>query len=317
MTKVPRVTPAGLLLALAPLVTLAGLLLVLAPPVLAEEAADDTLEVGEWGVTSDLNITLTQNAYSDNWAGSELGAISWALNSNSLAENQLSEWLHSKNTLKLAFGQTHSQRVDEDDGEKYWDEPSKSTDLVDFESVFRLTHGWFVDPFVAARLKTQFLDETDAAKTRYLNPMVLTESFGVAKVLIKEEKREWTTRLGGALRQRIDRDALVEPPDTRETATVTDGGVEFVTEFRTPLAEERITFTSRLQAYKALYSSEEDDAATDDWQAPDVDWENTFTASITEYLMVNLYLQLLYDKEVVDDVRLKETLSFGFTFKFL
>jgi hypothetical protein len=300
-----------------PVLGIVGLLLFLAPPLFAEEAEDDTLGVGEWGVSSDLNITLTQNAYSDNWAGSELGAISWALNSNSVAESQVSERLNSKNTLKLAFGQSHSQRVDEDDGEKYWDEPSKSTDLVDFETVFRFTYGWFVDPFVAGRVETQFLDESDAQKTRYLNPMTVTESFGVAKVLIKEEKREWTTRLGGALRQRIDRDALVEPPDTRETAATNDGGAEFVSEFRTPLAADQITFTSRLEVYKALFSSEDDDAETDDWQAPDIDWENTFTASITDYLMVNLYFQLLYDKEVVDETRLKETLSLGFTFKLL
>lgn len=296
---------------------LVGPLLLLASPLLAEEAVDDTLDVAEWGVTSDLNITLTQNAYSDNWAGSELGAISWALNSNSLAESQLTEKVHTRNTLALAFGQTHSQSVDEEDGEKHWEQPSKSTDLIDFESVFRFTFGWFVDPFVAGRVKTQFLDETDAEKTRYLNPMTVTESFGIAKVLLKEDKREWTTRLGGALRQKIDRDALTEPPDTRETATTKDVGVEFVSEFRTPLAADRITFTSRLQAYKALFSSEDDEAATDDWQSPDVDWENTFAASITEYLMVNLYLQVLYDKEVVDDVRLKETLSLGFTFKLL
>jgi hypothetical protein len=299
------------------IVSLVGLLLVLAPPLLAEEATDDTLRVGKWEVSSDFNITLTQNAYSDNWAGSELGAISWALNSNSLAECQLKEWLQSKNTLALAFGQTHSQRVSEDDGEKYWEEPSKSTDLIDFESVVRFTYGWFVDPFAAGRIETQFLDETDAGKTRALNPMLLTESVGVAKVLVKEEKREWSARLGGALRQRIDRDALVEPPDVRETLTKRDAGVEFVTELRTPLADGRITLASRLQAYQALFSSEQDEAETDDWKAPDINWENTFTAGITDHLMVNLYLQLLYDKEVVDDVRLKETLSLGLTFKLL
>ncbi len=301
----------------ASVVSVVGLLLLLVAPLLAEEAADDTLGGGEWGVISDLNITLTQSAYSDNWAGSELGAISWALNSNNLAENQITSWIHSKNTLILAFGQTHSQRIDEDDGEKYWEEPSKSTDLVDFETIFRFTYGWFVDPFTAGRVETQFLDETDDQETRYLNPMTVTESFGVAKVFIKEEKREWTTRLGGALRQHINRDAWNEATGERETLTTEDGGVEFVTEFRTPLASERITFTSRLQAFMALFSSDDDEAVSDDRRSPDVDWENTFTANITECLMVNLYLQLLYDKEVVDDVRLKETLSLGFTFKLL
>ena len=79
----------------ASVVSVIGLLLLLVAPLLAEEAADDTLGGGEWGVISDLNITLTQNAYSDNWAGSELGAISWALNSNNLAEKQLTPWIHS------------------------------------------------------------------------------------------------------------------------------------------------------------------------------------------------------------------------------
>jgi hypothetical protein len=303
-------------MAKAPVVCLAGLLL-LAAPVAAEEAAEDTLRVGEWAVTSDFNITLTQNAYSDNWAGSELGAIAWALSSNSLAESRWTERIHNKSTLALAFGQTHSQRVDESDGEKHWERPSKSTDLIDLESVFRFTYGGFVDPFVAGRLKSQFLDQSDTEKTRYLNPMTVTESVGVVKVLVKEEKREWSARLGGALRQQIDRDALSEPPDKRETVTVEDGGIEFVSEFRTPLAADRITFTSRLHAFKALFSSEEDQGGTDDWRAPDVDWENSFTADITEHLMVNLYFELLYDREIVDDVRLKETLALGLTFKLL
>lgn len=304
-------------MARASIVSLVGILLLAAPPLLAEEAEEETPGVGEWSVSSDFNLTLTQNAYSDNWAGSELGGISWAMNSSSLAECQLGESIHSKNTLALAFGQTHSQRIDEEDGERYWEAPSKSTDLIDFESVLRFTYGWFVDPFAAGRVETQFLDETDAAKTRYLNPMVLTESIGVSRVFIKEEKREWTARLGGALRQRIDRDALAEPPNDRETDTTTDAGLTFVTEFRTPLALDRITLSSRLQVYGALTSSKEDSSESDDWRAPDVNWENTFTASITEHLMVNLYAQLLYDKEVADDVRLKETLSLGLSFRLL
>jgi len=288
-----------------------------APPLFAEQTGGDTTAVGDWSVAADLNITLTQNAYSDNWAGSELGAISWALNHNALAQSQLTDKLHTKNTLRLAFGQTHSQRVDEKDGTKYWDRPSKSTDIVDLETVLRFTYGWFVDPFAAGRAETQFLDETDAGRKRYLNPVKLTESVGIARVFIKEDSREWTARLGTAFRQHIDRDVLDEVSQTRETVTVNDGGVDFVTEFRTPLADDRITFTSRLQAYKALFSSEDEDSPSEDWAATDLEWQNTFTASITPYLMVNLYLEFLYDKEIVDDVRFKETLSLGFTFKLI
>ncbi|MBT7617797.1 MAG: hypothetical protein HN590_10995, partial [Calditrichaeota bacterium] len=52
------------------------------------------------------------------------------------------------------------------------------------------------------------------------------------------------------------------------------------------------------------------------WKAVDINWENIFTANITKYLMVNLYLQLLYDKEVDLGGRLKQTLSLGLTYNF-
>jgi len=271
---------------------------------------------GERTVSSDLNVTLTQNAYSDNWEGSESGAISWATNWNSMAEAQLNERIHNKHTLKLAFGQTHSQ----DRETKKWQSPVKSTDLADYETVFRFTYGWFVDPFVSAGAASQFLDESDSTKTRYLNPTTIREGFGVAKVLLTGEDKEWTVRLGGGLRQRIDRDAISEEDsDVRGTVTTESGGVEFVSEFHSPFAGDRLTATSKLTLYRALYSSESDalegTPEADDWEATDVDWENTLTASITKYLMVNLYVRLLYDREIDDEVRFKETLSLGFTFK--
>jgi hypothetical protein len=271
-----------------------------------------------WTKSVDANLTLSQTAYSDNWAGGEVGNLSWTFNSNSLAEKQLSEKVHNKNTLKLSFGQTHSQ----DKETKNWIAPTKSTDLVDFESLLSLTLGGFVDPFAAGRLETQFLDASDVDKDRYFNPLKFTESFGVIKHLVKEEKREWSTRLGGALRQHVNRDVLVDAEtDKRETQTSNDGGVEFVSEFKSPLAQERITVSSKLTLFQALFYSQADAVKgqpnEDYWKSPDVNWENIFTTSITNYLMVNLYTQLLYDKEVDAGGRFKQTLSLGLTYKLI
>jgi len=155
-----------------------------------------------WALAVDANLMLTQNAYSDSWVGGEAGSISWAFNSNSLAERQLSDRFHSKSTLKLSFGQTHSQ----DSETKHWAKPQKATDLIELESVLRLTLGAFADPFLGGRVETQFLDASDPTKDRYLNPVTLTETFGVARVLIGEEGREWVARLGAGSRQYIDRD---------------------------------------------------------------------------------------------------------------
>ena len=297
--------------ALAALVALA----VVAAPLRGEDEAAPV--VGEWTLTSDLNVTLTQNAYSGNWAGSESGALSWASNWNSLAESQLTQSLNSRTTVRLAFGQTHSQ----DRGSNNWARPVKSTDLVDAESVLRLTRGWAVDPFVAGRAQTQFVDESDPVERVLLNPVLLTESVGVSRALLSDESREWIVRLGGAVRQHIDRNVMPDEAEEKETATTSDAGAELVSNFKTPLADGKIALSSDLTVFQGLYNSEEDKLeglpGADDWKSPDVNWENTLTANITNYLMVNLYLQLLYDKEIDSDVRMKETLSLGFTFQLL
>jgi len=291
-------------------------LIVLAAPAWADETEETPAPEG-WQVASNINLTLTQNAYSNNWDGGETGALSWALNSYTLAESQLSDPVNSKNTLKLAFGQTHTQDKDT----KNWAAPSTTTDLIDFESVMRFTYGWAVDPFVSGRLQSRFLDTSDAALKRTLNPMTFTESLGVAHIFIKEDDREWSTRLGGALHQHFDRDALPGGATERETVSTDDAGVEFVTQYRSPIADGAITLTSDLTVFKALYYSESDALeglpGADDWKSPDVNWENTFSAGITDYIVVNLYLQLLYDKQIDSDLRLKETLSLGFTFNLL
>jgi hypothetical protein len=266
----------------------------------------------------DASLMLTQNSYSDNWVGGEAGSISWAFNLNGLAEKQLSPKMHNKNTLKLSFGQTHSQSVET----KEWAKPVKSTDLIDFESVLRFTLGAFVDPFVSFRFESQFLDQSDPTKDRMFNPMTFTESAGIAKIFIQEEKRELSTRLGFGLRQHTNRDVLIDPVnDIRETQSSNDGGILSVTDFKTPLAQESILFTSKLTLYKALFYSEEDALKglpnEDYWKEVDVNWENIFSASITKYLMVNLYTQLLYDKEIDLAGRFKETLSLGLTYKFI
>lgn len=270
-----------------------------------------------WTLSADVNLTATQSAYSDNWVGGEAGALSWTFNSNWLAEKQLNSKLHTRNTLKLLFGQTHNQDVETKD----WAKPAKSTDLIDLESVLRFTLGGIVDPYAGFRIESIFFDQRDPELDRYVNPIKFTESVGIAKVFIKEEKRELLTRLGTGIRQFLDRDRYDIVTDTRENYTSNDAGFIFDAEFKTPLAEEKITYQSKLTVYQAFYYSERDALAglpeADYWKAPDVNWENIFTAGITEHLMVNLYIQLRYDKEIDLAGRLKQTLSLGITYKLL
>jgi hypothetical protein len=263
-----------------------------------------------WNLAVDANLALSQNAYS-NWEGGATGLLAYALNSNSLAEKQLNSKMNSRNTLKLAFGQTSTQ-----DTAGTWAALVKSTDEINFESVLRFTLGWVVDPFASAQLQSQFWDNSDATLSRYFNPLDLNEGVGVARQIVKHEKTELVSRLGFGVKQRFDRQVL-QPDSTRADKFSNYGGATFATDFTTPLAQEKITYTSRLTLFQAVFFS---DAAADPegkWKALDVGWENVFTASITKYVMVNLTAQVLYDKEINTKARLKETLALGLTYKLI
>lgn len=265
-----------------------------------------------WKPSLDASIMLSQTGYSNNWTGGEAGSVTWVSNINGIAEKQLHPKVLNKNTLKLAFGQTHIQKKDT----KNWDSPQKSTDLIDFESTFRMTLDSFVEPIVAFRALSQFVDYGDPTQKKYINPAVLTETAGVAKVFIKEEKREFITRLTAGVRQHIDQKRIDPDPKVEH-----DVGFEFVADFKTLLASDRIDYTSKLSVFQDFYYSEADRLKglpqESDWKSPDINWENIFTASITKYLMVNLYTQFLYDKQIDKGGRFKQTLSLGLTFKLI
>jgi hypothetical protein len=266
-----------------------------------------------WEVKGDVSITLTQAAYSNNWAGGETGSIAWTSNTMFTAAKQLYINVNNRNTLKLAFGQTYNQVKDTEE----WIGPIKSTDLIDLESLFRLTLGAFVDPYAAGRIESQFYDDRYPDEGEFFNPALFTESLGAMKILFERDKLSWTARGGAALKQHVDRNVLDTLTDAYETELTNYGGLEFVTEFATPFAGGRMEYSSRLAVFKALFVSGADGANDEEveyWQQPDLSWENLLTANIARYIVVNLYLELLYDKEIDHDIRFKQTLSFGLNF---
>lgn len=267
-----------------------------------------------WKKHLDLNLTLTQNSYSDNWKGGEAGNISWVANSNSGFEKKLSEKVTSKTTVKLAFGQTHTQ----DKETKIWAKPDKSTDLIDIESLARFTLKAWVDPYLAIRFESQFLDNSYPDLKRYINPKKITESGGVSRQFYKTEKNEVLSRLGLALRQIITEDIADTAARKTEITSTNYGGIESVTDVQLALAD-KISYTSKLSLYRALFYSKSDELKgtpqENYWKAIDLNWENTLSVSVAKYATVSLYTQLLYDKEIDKKGRFKETLSLGLTYK--
>ncbi|MBN1760370.1 MAG: DUF3078 domain-containing protein [Chitinispirillaceae bacterium] len=268
-----------------------------------------------WEIDVDANVTLTQNAYTDSWIGSEKGAISWASRLNFVAGRQFTPIFNHRNTLKLAFGQTKAQLED-----KSWGDFLKSTDLIDFESLQRFTMSGWVEPFLAVRLISQFVDGTDSTQDHYINPINLFESFGIARPLVTNDAAKWNARFGGAVNQLIMRYTRDETHDDYYTKVTNSAGLEFVTELKAKAKEGLLDFSSLLTVYEALVSSEkeltEGTAQADYWRYPDINWENILSVNITKYIMINLTAQLLYDRELHANARIKEVLALGLTYKF-
>lgn len=319
-------------------------------------AEEKVLELGKWYPSVETGLTLSQSTFSDNWAGGDKGSVVWTAICNANLENQLKKEVNWSNDLKLAYGQTHQQVADAT-GARHWQKPAKSTDLIDFETIFRFTLDQFIDPYISGRFESQFQDASDiAGRTLSLNPMQFKESAGIARKFINEDDRSLLSRLGFTFRQ--NRRRLFEDATSSSTVSRTsnDGGIEWVTDYKTTILKERVSWTSKFTAYKPVFYSKSDifngltaaqyEASGIDpdvgsfAKAVDLDWENIFTSQITKLISVNLYVRWVYDKydnsvpptlsesgdlanpgEVKSAIRkagqLKETLALGFTYRLL
>ncbi len=287
--------------------------IMLSAAAIAEQANVDSLISLRWQKTMILDITAAQTAYSDSWVGGEAGTFAWVSNLNAKVERRFSQKFNLKSNLRLAFGETTIQ----DEETKSWSKPKKSTDLIDWENVATFPLQAFVDPYLALRFESQFLDASVPAKKRYLNPMKLTYSGGIARVFYRQEKSEVSSRLGLAVRQIFKN--VVANLETLETvdSTQTDGGIESVTDAQLTLSK-RVEYIGKLSMYKAFFSSQSDKvegtAFEGFWKALDVNLENTLKVSVSKIMTVILYNQFLYDKEVTKKGRIKQTMGVGLTF---
>lgn len=278
--------------------------------------AEDTTFVG-WKKSLIVDVTTTQTAYSDSWVGGEAGSLNWVSNLNGTAEKQMKSWLNYRSILKLSFGQT----VTQDDSTKRWSKPKKSTDLIDWDNLGRLTLQSFVDPYVAFRLESQFAFKLSEEKSVYLSPMKFTESFGIARQFYSAGKTDAIiSRFGFAFRQIKTKQLIDSSLTETKSVTTNDGGIESVTDVQLTM-NDRLVYVSKLGLFKAVFFSDKDKVAgtpfEDDWKAIDINWENAVTAQLSKIITTKLYLQLLYDKQISYRGRLKETLGIGFLFKLI
>jgi hypothetical protein len=297
-----RRTVASLLCALA-LLTATG----------AAAQPDTILVGGPWKYSSAVGLTLTQSAFTANWAGGDRGSIVWVLNTDLRAERQVSPSYNVSNLLQLSYGQTANQITDPANPSRLaWEAPDKTTDLIALESTSRWTLRAFADPYFSVRAESQFSDQSSPLGAISLNPIKLKESAGVARVIEKTADRELITRAGFGLRQTFGK-SFVDPV-TLATASFTsnDGGFEWNTTAVRPMLDKKVVYRGTLLVFLPIFYSKSDALTAFDaaaiaadptrqpvatyWKDPDVNFLNTFTAGITKHLEVALLAHLIYDK---------------------
>lgn len=286
-------------------------LLVLTTAAIAAEQPEPT----PWKAEFSTGILTTQSAYSDNWTGGEAGSINWIAFYNSTTKRQITRNWYNQYDWKLSFGQTHIQ----DKESKDWQKPTKSEDKIRGDAILRLTKGWFADPYFALTVESQFLDASSPYNTRYVNPLELTESSGLARTIVNiPDKTLLTSRLGLGLRQRFTRyddfsDSTDTSPGTKSESTM-DGGFEWVTDLKLGSATSKYSFDSKLTVFQALFNSKSDEAVNDYWKTADLNWDNILRVKVSSLINVGLAWQLLYDKEIDLGGRLKQALSVGLVY---
>jgi len=280
----------------------------------AQPAAADTAAATPpgWVVKSNVGLQLTQSAFNSAWAGDEVGTVSWIGTWNSEAGKRIAPWAHWHNSLLLQFGQTHQQTADRE----AWLAPQKSADKITYRGVVLFRFWSMLDPFVAFDVDSRFYDEAEVAGRKYFTPTRFTESAGIARVLSSTPRVRVVTRFGGALKETVDRLALVDPVTMRfGTQTTTDVGVEWFTQSRLAAKEDRTVFTSELRLFKNLATSEDDPLDRLHWPAVDVDWQNTLTNKVYKWISFDLFWQILYDEQVNATGQFNQTLGLGITYQ--
>ncbi len=253
--------------------------------------------VGTFGFTQ-TNLSNWQQGGEDSWT--------WQIDGNSKFENNATNF-NWNNIAKLTYGR--SKVGDADD--------IKAADELRVESVYTQKLGVYVNPYAAFTGQTQLTagfelttDDngvtTQREVSKFLNPGYFTESFGLGY----QPRENLKTRAGLAFKQTVAGEEYgfaddVETLDEIETLR-SEVGLESVTDFNQKLSETTL-YTTQLALFTAF----------DGGDAVDVRWENILSGQLAKYVVVNLKVNLLYDKDIDIKRQLQQVFTLGLTYTFL
>ena len=82
-------------------------------------------------------------------------------------------------------------------------------------------------------------------------------------------------------------------------------------------AKTVVVLTNKLKFFKAIFSSiSYDKDPQKNWQKLDVYWEQMFTAKLTQYVVFNVVVKFIYDRDTSIGGQFLENASLGLSYKF-
>lgn len=256
---------------------------------------DTTLKKG-WNPKGVIGLGLSQVALS-NWSkGGESNFSITGLSDFDMTYLSL-PWI-SKNTLKLSLGSTKSG------GGSFQTNDNQAR----LENVLIRKISWAIDPYISNEIRTGILNGYDYTKdpkvqlSKFFDPGYITQSIGMTYV-----KQDFLTRLGLAFQETFtdEFNQYSDDPDTKDEIEnfKFQTGIESVTESNFTIAEN-LFYSVRLRLFSAF----------DQLDVWDVDFDNTITAKINDFLNVNLNVLVLYEKAQSPKTQLKEGLNLGISY---
>jgi hypothetical protein len=246
-----------------------------------------------WTHTLVGDVTANQVALKD-WAQGGDNSLSWGYSLNGTSDRAIGSTVWST-TYKFAFGQN-----------KLGDQAiRKVVDKLEVETSYTWKTERHLDPYLKATMKTQafrgyrYGETTRTAVADFFDPAYLTQSAGIGLQPIPEAK----TRLGLALREIITRDfnSYADDDETAEVEkTRVDGGLESVTDAAWELADN-IQLTSKLEIFVPFTEVGDTSIGND----------ATLVVKLSEYITLNVNLQILNDPTSSDDLQIKQTTALG------
>ena len=235
----------------------------------------------------------------DNWTRG--GENSWLIQAdlNAKFEKNMPNYTWS-NIAALSYGTTQI-------GDK---KSQKAADKINLETAFTYKMTERLNPYASATMRTQFATGYDyttderVAISAFMDPGFFTESIGfsytVPELLV--------TRLGAASKQTITDKYNVyadDPATTEIEKTKVQFGAESNTELNWKITEI-ILFKSNLLLFSDFSALNQ----------VDVDWDNTISAKVHEYIVVSFNFYLFYNHTFSKKRQLRQVLAVGLSYSF-